>query len=82
MRRRSWGARCSMPIRLAYRFTAYQTTSVVAPSSCRVRFFETRLNILPSVTPATWTQASVDFYSIKYIIALQTQIMCRRLQTS
>jgi hypothetical protein len=31
-------------------FTAYQTTSVFTPSSCRVPFFETRRNTLPSVT--------------------------------
>src|ERR1700731_4657313 len=48
-----------MPIRLAYRFTAYHTTSVVTPSSCRVPFFETRLNTLPSVTPVSWIQTSM-----------------------
>ncbi len=31
--------------------TAYQTTSVATPSSCRAPFFESRLNTLPSVTP-------------------------------
>ncbi|WP_433965504.1 hypothetical protein [Tunturiibacter gelidiferens] len=44
---------------LAYRFTAYQTTSVVTPSSCRVPFFEIRLNTLPSVTPVSWIQTSM-----------------------
>jgi hypothetical protein len=63
VRRRSWGARWPMPIRLAYRFTAYQTTSVVTPSPCRVPSFETRLNTLPSVTPVSWIQTSMRLYT-------------------
>jgi hypothetical protein len=60
LRRRSWGARLSIPACSAHRFTAYQTTFAVTPASCRAPFFKTRLNTFPSHTRECRSQASTS----------------------